>query len=372
MALDQPVEEETQAPAANTPDDVWRAGADPIEAEDLTAGFEDIIEADPMAQAMEDRVTDEEEEQPGEAQAATEEPEVQEEPEVTPDEPAEAASEPEADDAPVEAAAEEAEPEPEDKPKTHMVPKSRMDQEAARRRAAESRLNELQQQLDSPQAAAEAQRTFEDMDIDFGDDAKQMFDRALDGDIDTANELFTSMIRKVATTTANSTAQAVRNEFDNTLVQNEQANSEAGVIEVLESSYDVFNPGSEAFSQDAVAETIAMQNGFISQGYTRADAMQTAANYYLKMHDIPIAGDTPPTAPEETAAEATPAPAPAPKRAKEDVERNVEAAQAQPPTVDTGRAEPQGAPALDIARMSEEEIYALPESTLKRLRGDYV
>ena len=56
------------------------------------------------------------------------------------------------------------------------------------------------------------------------------------------------------------------------------------------------------------------------------------------------------------------------KRAE--VSRKLKAAEAQPPEMPGESSTARGEKALDIASMTEDEFNALPEATLRRLRGD--
>ena len=317
-----------------------------------------------MYQAMEDRVgaagDEDEPESAPEAQATDT---VEESEPVTEEDDAQEAAGAEA-----VSAAEEVE-EVEEKADSIMIPKARLDQEAARRRAAENRLKEIQSKMNTGEnTAMETKRELEELALDFGDTPKQMFDKILDGDIDTANELFSSILRKAATSAAQAGYNQARGEIGEVVQQRNYQEAEGDVIARLESEYDFFNPGSEAFSTDAVNETLALQQGFLTQGYTPADAMQVAADYYVRVHRPDLL--QPQSAPQ--AEQKAPAPAPASNRTKE-VKRNLDANRQQPPSVPTsGGNETVTNDLPDIMTLSEEEIDALPEATIKRLRGDFL
>lgn len=382
MPLDTPLDKEAPL-VSNSPDDVWRAGADAIEAEDLSSGLDDVIEAgfgQPTTEAA-DALTDEEElaaanpdpvEEPAEVVEPVAETDAVEEEQAavedTPQAEADAETPVTGDEAdtPVEDTAEAAAEEEPQKP--IMIPKARLDQEAARRRALENQLREMQARVatgeDTP---AEAAAELETMELDLGDTGKKMFDRVLEGDLDQANDLFSEIIRNAATAAAQNGYEKARSEMSNVVNQNAARSAEQVVIDSLEESYDFFRPADPAFDADAVNDTLAMQQGFIGQGYTPADAMMKAADFVIGARGLNAPA-------QELAPAPTPQEAPVlkPTRSAKDVQRNVEAQQAQPPAVQTGRSEPVKSDLPDITTMSMEEIDALPEATVKRLRGDYV
>lgn len=221
------------------------------------------------------------------------------------------------------------------------------------------------------------------MNFDFGDSPKQMFDKILDGDLDTANQLFADIIKGVANTASEHSYKRARNDMDRVYQERTEKSAEQTVIDELESTYDFFNPGNEqAFDPDAVNETLALQRGFIEQGYSRADAMRSAANYVVTMRRAnegqpepaqqPTLGGERQPAPETeqpaaTKQDSTPAP-----RKPEDIDRNLKAQQSQPPRTAGEGNDTRDAGLPDLSKLSEEEIDALPEATIKRLRGDFV
>jgi hypothetical protein len=356
MPLDEPVEPTaTVVPAAAGPDDVWRAGAEAIEAEDLSQGVEalGLDNPDPSAPpAVEPEVEPE--------GGPTELP-----PEEEPVAAAPVEGAPVAVVEPVEGEA-PAEPAPvEEPPKNIMIPKERLDQETQRRRAAENRLEQIQKGVQQGDTPTDTQRQLEEMDIDLGDSPKQMFDTLLDGNLDQANELFSSMLKKAAQSAAQTGYEQARNDMGSVVDSSNQKSAEQLVILDLEASHGFFRPGDDSYDNAAVQDTVAMQEGFIGQGYTRADAMQKAADYTLKMRAV--------THPDQVVtAPVAPAPAAAPAATPAEVKRNVDAATQQPPSVSTGRSNPVISDLPDISTLSMEEIDALPEATMRRLRGDYV
>lgn len=357
------------------------AGADPIEEENLSDGAA-FLQADDGVPTVEDDVapavpepvptanTDPEQETAAvPAEGATPPVESAETPPVE----TEAAA-----DVPAEA------PEDVDPDGGASVPSFRLAQESARRRTAEARVQEMEDYLNSlqqqpaatqpqqpaqqdvpaatPEGTSEDAAALGELSIDFGDNAKQMFDKALDGDIDTANQLFSDMVNEAATKAAQaaiaaspaaSGQQDVSVAVEQQLQYNNMRNDEMVVIESLEQQVTAFNPNSPDFNKDLVNETLAIQNAYVQQNFTPADAMKRAASMTLAAHGITVAA----------------APVPASDANSAQVQRNVAANNQQPPIVPVGAGNK--VPDVDISAMSEEEFDALPEATIARLRGDF-
>lgn len=364
----------------NAPDNYWRAGADAIEEEDLSSGLTPDM-ADLLNQGI---LRDDHATQEPDAPVADETPSAEAQPEgeglTSAEEPApEAGSEeePAADgEAPAEPAKAEAgdspsEPVEGEAPKKIMVPKDRLDQEISRRRQLEEQLRAVQGQqgTDTPEQTVEK---LEALDIDFGEDPKKMFDKILDGNLDEANDIFGQLIQKAATTAAKAGYTQARSEMEQVVNNVNDTRSEAQVIADFEDNYALFRPGDDGFNQDAVNDTVAMAKGFVAAGMSGAAAMQKAGDMTIKLMGAKADNY------EAEAPAPTPAPAPAPAaepppapRSPQDVDRNVQAQQQQPPSTQ-GRNNPPPPELPDITQLSQDELEALPEATLKRLRGDYL
>ena len=386
---------DTNQETAEAPQDenLFRAGGDPIEAEDLSMGIDALddpdyqshdevaalrkLEAERAAKAAEEEAAATGEEPPVSEETGSDELEeaAAEETAEQDLEPAEA--EAEAEVAPVEAQPEESADAEQAETPDIRIPKQRLDQEVAKRRAVENQLKELQSRMNTgTDTLKETLENLENIDMDLGDLPKKMFDKALDGDLDDANQIFMDIIQKSSMATAQVVQSRAAEQARAEATQAMQMSDEQRVIAELEATHEFYNPASESFDADAVSETLTLQEAFLAKGYTRADAMQTAANYYVAMHR-PATPEQPASlaAGAEGAEAATRAvqqkPAPKP-RAPEEVQRNVAAAQAQPPVAEGVGNETVDPGLPDITMMSQEEIDALPEATRRRLRGDYL
>ena len=105
---------------------------------------------------------------------------------------------------------------------------------------------------------------------------------------------------------------------------------------------------------------------FIQRGYEAVDALSKAVKYVVKDYDL----DQPQESAPSLAGSAQKSDELAKKRAL--VSKKLQAAEAQPPELPGESSALHGEKALDVSAMTEEEFNALPEATLKRLRGDSI
>ncbi len=294
----------------------------------------DVIE-DETAEETEEETTEEE----GTEEAGAEEPAAESE---AGDEAAvEETEEPE--EAVLEAASQE----------EHMLPKSRYDSVQKRNRALQekiSRMEEEREQMIAARKEVAPTEALEDNRLSELDD--QINDALLDGDKDKAKTLRAEQ-RTIEheffkTEMAEATGSA-------TEVAREQVRLDASV-DFLESTYDELNPRADTFDQKRVDEMESLRHAFVASGdYSPSQALLKAAKYVF-----------PDAAPLQEA------PVPAASK-KEAVKAAVKAGKKQPPDIggvgedsDTAGVKDD----IDPGRLSEKDFDALPEATLKRLRGD--
>jgi len=286
-----------------------------------------------------DEQSTEEETESEEEAAELEEEEAEEEPEAEP--------EPEA----------EAEPEPEsiadEKPtKKPMVPKARLDEVLAKQKA-------LQKQLDEINAANEkADEAPESYDFDAKEVEYQ--NMVLDGETEKA----VALRREIRKAEREQLEYEMRQEMSQTVSQDRQMTALQQAANAMEEAYPVFDNDSEEFNQDMTNEVVELRDAFIMKGYEAVDALSKAVKYVVKDHDLDQTVDEVPS----LAGKAKKTDELAKKRAQ--VSRKLKAADAQPPELPGESSAHHGEKAMDLSSMTEEEFDALPEATLKRLRGD--
>jgi hypothetical protein len=295
-----------------------------------------------------------EEEEPEEEVAA----ETEEEPVAEVEEP-EAEEESEEPVAEVEEAEEpvaEAEPEPEPEKKDHMVPKSRLDEVLQKQKA-------LQKQLEDMKKAQQPAENAPDP-YDFDSKEKEYMNLVLDG-----KEADAVRLRQEIRTAEKASLQfEMTEQMQQTVQHNAQATALQAAANELEANFPVFDQNSESYNESYTQEVIGLRDAFIMQGFDAVDALSKAANFVLTTNNLVAPEPTTstldaPAAPKQKAVDEV-----AKKRAE--VSKKLKAAEAQPPELPGESSAARGEKAVDVSTMSEDEFNALPEATIKRLRGD--
>ena len=282
--------------------------------EQLDLSFPDVEE---VAEA---EVAEVDEEEPAEEEPAEEEP----------------ADEDVVDDEPLEEAAELEEPPK--APKKTMVPKARLDEVLAKQKALQKQLDDLNAANVKPENAPE--------EYDFDAKEVEYQNMVLDGETDKAVGLRRE-IRKAERATLE---YEMRQEMTQTVTQDRQMNALQQAANAMEESYPIFDRNSD--------------DAFMVQGYEAVDALSKAVNFVVKDHDLnEDVSEAPSLAGKAKSVDEV-----AKKRAQ--VNKKLKAAEAQPPELPGESSSTHGEKGVDLSTMTEEEFAALPEATLKRLRGD--
>jgi len=254
------------------------------------------------------------------------------------------------DEQPVEAVVQD-EPEVEE-PKAPMVPKSRLDEVLAKNKEMQKKLQDME---DKPAEDALPE-------YDFVAKEKDYQDLVLEGETEKAallrNEIRTAEREQLMSEMQNKMGQTVQQ--DRELHElNQKANE---IMEV----FPVFNEKSKSYDEKLTNEVMELRDAFIYQGYGAADSLAKATEVTLLSKK-----------PELLQGDGTELSDPAPKlsqavqekKAKATVKKKVEASQAQPPQM-KGEST-QNKKVVDINTLSDDEFSALPEETLRRMRGDF-
>lgn len=308
-----------------------------VEAVDMNFG---LGEEEPE---VEEPVAEAEEEPVAEAETPEEEPEEEE---VVAEETEE----------PVAEAEPEPEPEPEPEKKDHMVPKSRLDEVLQKQKALQKQLEDMKKAQEPPANAPDP--------YDFDSKEREYMNLVLDGKEADAVKL-RQEIRN---------AEKAQLEFDMSekMQQTVQHNAQATALQVaaneLEAQFPVFDQSSESYNEDYTQEVIGLRDAFIMQGYDAVDALTKAANFVIKTNDLAAPELTNSTLDARTAPKQRVVDEVAKKRAE--VSKKLQAAESQPPELPGESSASRGEKAVDVSTMSEDEFNALPDATIKRLRGD--
>ena len=323
-------------------------GADALEERDegfnLNFGL-DEADDEPVAEAPEE-VEEEVEETTAEVEETEEEAaeEVAEQPE---EEVAELEEQP------------EPEPEPKPKGKGQTVPKSRMDEVIAERNELRREMEALKEAQKPAAPAAPA--------YDFEGKEKQYQDLILDGEAEKATALRSEINQKTRETLSAELAQ----EVETTITRKNEETALQLAADQLQSDFPQFNEDSSDYNEALTQEVIDLRDAFIIKGERPVDALAKASDFVIRNHDLSA-----PAPEEETSTGLAGKAAPAKKSVDEvskkraEVAKKLDVASKQPPELPGESSSSHGEKAVDISTLSEEEFNALPEATLKRLRGD--
>ncbi len=252
------------------------------------------------------------------------------------------------------------------KPEAINVPKPRLDKEIKKRRAAEDRAKELEQQL-ATAVAEQNKKTGDKIDIDAL--SEEMSDAILDGKPAEFAKRLKVLLADVESRTIEKTLSEVPNLANTAVETRQKQESFDDVVTRLEDTFDVVNPGSETFDEDFVDDVLALQHAYVKRGETPAEAMQKAFEKTLRMDKPDIyqehfeQTDTPDAPQPDTDKNA--------KRTKQALKKKLELADKQPPKPESGKGNRSTESlTVDLENISEEEFDALPESKKRELRGD--
>ena len=236
--------------------------------------------------------------------------------------------------------------------KKPMVPKARLDEVLAKQKALQKQLDEINAANEKAEEAPEA--------YDFDAKEVEYQNMVLDGETEKA----VALRREIRKAERDTLEYEMRQEMSQTVNQDRQMTALQQAANAMEDAYPVFNRDSDDYNEDITNEVVELRDAFIMKGYEAVDALSKAVKYVVKDHDLDQAQESAPS----LAGKAQKSDELAKKRAQ--VNKKLKAADAQPPELPGESSAHHGERALDLSTMTEEEFAALPEATLKRLRGD--
>ena len=254
------------------------------------------------------------------------------------------------DEQPVEAVEEGSEVE---EPKPPMVPKSRLDEVLAKNKEMQKRLQDIE--------GKETEET-KTPEYDFVAQEKTYQDLVLEGETEKAallrQEIRTAEREQLMSEMQSKMGQTVQQDRE----QHELSQKASEIMEV----FPIFDEKSKVYDEALTNEVMELRDAFIYQGYGAADSLAKATEVTLlsKKPELLQGSETEAVDPAPTLTKAVQQ-----KKQKARVKKKVEAAQAQPPEM-KGEST-QNKKVVDINVMSDDEFSALPEDTLRRLRGDF-
>ena len=308
---------------------------------------EETTEEEPVAEETTEEVAEEQVEEPVAEETESESEETEQE------------SVPGNDEQPVEAV-EEGSEEPEvekvaevEEPKSPMVPKSRLDEVLAKNKEMQKRLQDIEgEKTDAPEVP----------EYDFVGKEKEYQELVLDGETEKAavlrNEIRQAEKTQLMSEMQSQMGQTVQQDRE----QHELAKKASEIMEV----FPIFDEKSKSFDEKLTQEVMELRDAFIYQGYGAADSLAKATEVTLltKKPELLQTSDEPKADPAPTLTKAVQE-----KKQKATVQKKVEASQAQPPEMKGDSSK--NKKVVDINTLSDDEFGALPEETLRRMRGDF-
>ena len=232
------------------------------------------------------------------------------------------------------------------------IPHARFEEVNRKRKAAEDRIKELEAEKEARVAAEEEAAKVPAVDLD--EKEKQYMDFVLEGETDKALAV-RKEIRAEEQRLARSEATSVASE--KLTVNKEQAAFDAMAASMV-AEYPVLDDAMPEYDSDLASEVIDLYKGFSGTGkYTHAGALEKATKTMMASRGLTALSATPAAGSNKANKKASTAAA------------KVRAKGQQPPKL--GESTGVDENATDINSMSEEEFGTLPESTKRRMRGDF-
>lgn len=297
---------------------------------------EEATEEEPVAEETTEEVAEEQIEEPVAQETESQEQTTEQE------------SVPTDDGQPVEAVEEE----PEVATKAPMVPKSRLDEVLAKNKEMQKIIDTMEEKPAENAAPA----------YDFVSKEREYQNLVLDGETEKAAVLR----EEIRNAEKEQLMSEVQNKMGQTVQQDREARELQQKAQEIVEVFPIFDPQSKSFDEKLSNEVMELRDAFIYQGYGAADSLAKATEVTLLSKRPELL---------ETGEEVSQDPAPKlnqvvqDKKAKANVQKKVTASQSQPPQM-KGEST-QNKKVVDINVMSDDEFGALPEDTLRRLRGDF-
>lgn len=323
-------------------------GADPKTEEDTKSFEVDLNFDDPVEEETEEETQEEEtdeveveEESPEEPEEETEEEETEPEPEVAEDTGEETVL---ADDE-----GDTQQPEKSDEgglaQKEPMIPKSRFDEVLAKQKALQKKLDEA--------LAPKVEDVKEAPEFDFDAKESEYQTLVMEGE----SEKATQLRKEIREAEKQQMMFEMQTKMGQTVTQNQEMVDLQTKAVQLEAMYPMLNQADPSFDQDKTNEVLELRDAYMTQGYLGADALQKAVDLLMGKPAVEEAPKVDPVQKEIVK-----------KKKIANTNKKIEAAEKQPPAM---KGQNKADKKVDINTLSSEEFAALPEETLKRMRGDF-
>jgi hypothetical protein len=244
------------------------------------------------------------------------------------------------------------------KKKAPMVPKSRLDEVLAKNKVMQKKIQDIEQR----EAAAQAEAP----KYDFSAKETEYQQLVLDGELEQA----TKMRNDIRQAEKEQMMFEVKKEMGQTVQANQEAQELQAKAKEIESTFPVLDQNSTTFDEGLTQEVMELRDAFMVQGYGAADSLARATEYTLaakKPELLSTAGDSSLEGNENVVTQEQLQE----RRQKTTVKKKVAAAKSQPPNMKGEGAGDRGDKPVNLDVLSDDEFMALPEETLRRMRGDF-
>ena len=232
-----------------------------------------------------------------------------------------------------------------DKPKEPMIPKSRFDEVLAKQKALQKQLQEATNPVEKIESVPE---------YDFSAKEIEYQEHILNGEAEKAAAL-RSEIREAERKTM---LFEVQQQMGQTVQQSTEAVALQNKAIELQAAHPELDENSANYNADLTQEIMDLRDAFMIQGFNGADALDKAAKYVLP--PAPVVQEP---AADSTSQEVTQ------RKKVANTNKKLAAAESQPPTMKTGKQKVEKK--VDVSLLSADEFEALPDETLRRMRGDF-
>lgn len=234
--------------------------------------------------------------------------------------------------------------------KPPMVPKSRLDEVLAKQKALQKQLDEMNK--------AKQQQIENAPEYDFASKEAEYQELVLNGEAEKA----VNLRNEIRNAEKEQFMFEVQQKMGQTVQQNQEMTALQQKANEIQAKYPILDENSANFDADLTQEVLDLRDAFMIQGFSGADALQKATDYTLAAKKPELLRPISTTQPkvDNTLAE---------KKKVANISKKLQASDSQPPQMKGEGA--RGNKKVDLNMLSDDEFSALPEETLRRLRGDF-
>ena len=225
--------------------------------------------------------------------------------------------------------------------KEPMIPKSRFDEVLAKQKALQKKLDEA--------TAPKVEDVKEAPNFNFEEKEVEYQNAVLDGETEKAASL-RSEIRQAEKQQMMFEVQAKMGE---TMTQSTEMQALQAKAQEIQAAFPILDENSASYDEQKASEVIELRDSYMIQGYEGAQALQKATDLLMGKPE-PVQNTV-----QKKVIE---------KKKVANTKKKLEAAESQPPSM---KGQSKTDKKVDLNVLSTEEFEALPEETLKRMRGDF-